>query len=596
MSIPAPNVPDTGPALEQITRAAENCYRVERARRWALAALGGIGAACLAVTLAIMLLGTGYALGAIMAFALVAGPLLTWIVGLVSPVDRRDLLLRMDRLASLSDATLALDELEGARDRRQPNSDDPDRFWIERTRRLTEARLRATDWQMAWPSGFQRWHLHGSIAYSGAVLMALLMIANWAVLPRDLPEIVRLADPLAEANEVLDAWAEEEQPDSADPGWDEVRRAIEAFREESRNREATKQDLLVKLNDVEDRLKKLANRNRSSALESSAEDLAKALEAMPQLRKAAREMREQNWADLARELQATARQMQSGEQSAEDKANAEALAKAMRELSEKMQAANREQAAELAQQLAEAAQQNPSQLAQQLQQMGREAQKQQARENARQQMRQKIDQLRDMKEGLNQPSPMGQQAQQGQPDQGPGGQPGQQSGNDGQQSGQSPSDGSPGNSQAPGDGQQSQGQGNGNSDQQGQGQGQGQSNGRQPGSAPGGSPGSRQAQMGGGQGGLQAGTGSEDPFGQASRLQADMEETNLVGEKGSGQSERRTERTSEGTGTSQLQGQERSFDQYERMSEEVIDMESIPPAHRDSIRKYFQLIRPSSGE
>ena len=39
-----------------------------------------------------------------------------------------------------------------------------------------------------------------------------------------------------------------------------------------------------------------------------------------------------------------------------------------------------------------------------------------------------------------------------------------------------------------------------------------------------------------------------------------------------------------------------SYDKYKKMSEEVLDSEPIPLGHRQTIRKYFELIRPSGGD
>ena len=37
-------------------------------------------------------------------------------------------------------------------------------------------------------------------------------------------------------------------------------------------------------------------------------------------------------------------------------------------------------------------------------------------------------------------------------------------------------------------------------------------------------------------------------------------------------------------------------DKYEAMSESVLESESIPLGHRQTIRRYFEMIRPSTGE
>jgi hypothetical protein len=69
----------------------------------------------------------------------------------------------------------------------------------------------------------------------------------------------------------------------------------------------------------------------------------------------------------------------------------------------------------------------------------------------------------------------------------------------------------------------------------------------------------------------------------------------LTGQQGEGPSE--TETTHEVEGKEQGQRQYREqFQKYQRMSEAVLESEPIPLGHRQTIRKYFELIRPDHDE
>lgn len=64
---------------------------------------------------------------------------------------------------------------------------------------------------------------------------------------------------------------------------------------------------------------------------------------------------------------------------------------------------------------------------------------------------------------------------------------------------------------------------------------------------------------------------------------------------GEGESEVETTHSAEGRQNAQ-RGYKDVYKEYRRMSEAVLDNEPIPLGHRQTIRKYFELIRPSAGE
>ena len=97
-------------------------------------------------------------------------------------------------------------------------------------------------------------------------------------------------------------------------------------------------------------------------------------------------------------------------------------------------------------------------------------------------------------------------------------------------------------------------------------------------------------------GGQKAGKGSVDLTGDKTGKQKTGSEMNLKGENsGIGDSDVETEK-----GPEQEQEAVRQYrqnvDKYEALSESVLESESIPLGHRQTIRRYFEMIRPSAGE
>ena len=97
-------------------------------------------------------------------------------------------------------------------------------------------------------------------------------------------------------------------------------------------------------------------------------------------------------------------------------------------------------------------------------------------------------------------------------------------------------------------------------------------------------------------GGLKAGTGSTDLNGDKTAGQKTGREMNLKGEdSGTGDSDIETE---QGTEEEQeaVRQYRRNADKYEALNESVLESESIPLGHRQTIRRYFEMIRPNAGE
>lgn len=92
------------------------------------------------------------------------------------------------------------------------------------------------------------------------------------------------------------------------------------------------------------------------------------------------------------------------------------------------------------------------------------------------------------------------------------------------------------------------------------------------------------------------GAGSEiDPnrFGAETKLASNRTEEKLTGALSTGDSEITTEKAGKRTREAASAARSAAFREYEKLSREAIEDESIPLAHRQAIRKYFEMIRPA---
>lgn len=95
-------------------------------------------------------------------------------------------------------------------------------------------------------------------------------------------------------------------------------------------------------------------------------------------------------------------------------------------------------------------------------------------------------------------------------------------------------------------------------------------------------------------GGKGAGSDTDlNRFGAETQLASNRTEEKLTGQLGEGDSETTTEKTTETMREAASGARQAGFHQYEKLSREAIEDESIPLAHRQAIRKYFELIRPA---
>ena len=83
--------------------------------------------------------------------------------------------------------------------------------------------------------------------------------------------------------------------------------------------------------------------------------------------------------------------------------------------------------------------------------------------------------------------------------------------------------------------------------------------------------------------------------GESTNLGASMSREQINGTAGEGSSEFETSSSSEGRQEAQ-RGYKDVYQKYKKMSEAVLENEQIPLGHRQTIRKYFESIRPQQGE
>lgn len=83
--------------------------------------------------------------------------------------------------------------------------------------------------------------------------------------------------------------------------------------------------------------------------------------------------------------------------------------------------------------------------------------------------------------------------------------------------------------------------------------------------------------------------------GDATNLNSASNREQVTGTAGEGDSEFETSSSSEGRQEAQ-RGYKEVYQKYKKMSEAVLDSEQIPLGHRQTIRKYFESIRPQQGD
>jgi hypothetical protein len=90
-------------------------------------------------------------------------------------------------------------------------------------------------------------------------------------------------------------------------------------------------------------------------------------------------------------------------------------------------------------------------------------------------------------------------------------------------------------------------------------------------------------------------TTSGNVLGDKTKLQANRKVEEITGNPGEGPSEMETTHSPEGKQKAARAFKE-NYQKYKKMSEDVLDSEPIPLGHRQTIRKYFELIRPAGAD
>ena len=83
--------------------------------------------------------------------------------------------------------------------------------------------------------------------------------------------------------------------------------------------------------------------------------------------------------------------------------------------------------------------------------------------------------------------------------------------------------------------------------------------------------------------------------GDATALNSEANREQVTGTAGEGESDFETSSSSEGRQQAQ-RGYKEVYQKYKKMSEAVLENEQIPLGHRQTIRRYFESIRPQQGE
>ena len=89
---------------------------------------------------------------------------------------------------------------------------------------------------------------------------------------------------------------------------------------------------------------------------------------------------------------------------------------------------------------------------------------------------------------------------------------------------------------------------------------------------------------------------SNNPFGETkTKLDSTRTEESITGVAGEGPSERETLSSPEARQDAARSYQDR-YAEYRKQMEEVLDSEPLPLGHRQTVRTYFENIRPTNGD
>jgi hypothetical protein len=581
--------PEAG--LQEASRSALGRLRLE-AVVWGLDRLLWILPAVLMAGLALawMIRPAGLLLAAFL-FAILTACGAALVVLWARPRGQGKLPRKMDRFAGLPDLALAAAELA-----------DENSPWTRLQKSQAVKALENKDWKRLWPVALPRWFWPRLLAL--LVLAAACFLPGWfqaeeeraladaEAARRTSPE---LREDLLAVEEMFEEW-EKAGTERQDEWQSKLMKEVQPLRERLAKGEMTERQLLIELSKVEETLRAMQESLKSDSVQQFADPLAKTFEPHEGMGALAAALRREAF-----------------EQSKEE---AERLAEKFEQNQMRMDPERTKELAEELEKLAEEARKMAEQQKQQQGQQGRP----QTGQQSQQQMRAGAapGQQQAPAAGTQQG---GQQAQQGQPSGqqlGTGNQQalaqalqqmasglrngnGQQSGagmrqmaaSMGREGGRQMQDGMMGGQMAQlGGGRQGMAQGHGFGQGAGQmpGAGQGQDEGQGMGQGP--SASEQMARQGGG-----AGTApDEQPFGPATEMGSHKSKVDVAGQAGEGNSQVQIQRTQEPTFENVASGLEGvRFQQYQKLSQEAVGNEALPVSHRQSIRKYFERIRPKTA-
>lgn len=93
------------------------------------------------------------------------------------------------------------------------------------------------------------------------------------------------------------------------------------------------------------------------------------------------------------------------------------------------------------------------------------------------------------------------------------------------------------------------------------------------------------------------GAGSEtdlNRFGAETQLASERHQETMNNIASEGESETTTVKTTQGQAETLRAGRTASFQEYQKLSQQAIADEAIPAAHRETIKRYFEKIRPEN--
>lgn len=606
MSTAAPPPPLSRDIRARLARAEAQAGRRLRWERvwarypvvlWGLA-IGLFLLAGLAFFLPIMLPFLGLGAGAM---ALLALLLLGWEYG--RSIEPKLLRSQMDHHAILPDVVLTAGDWSGTKE------SDASPWQVNQLQQAAE-QIETIQWKKAWPvHPPQHWWMPLAVVVMLGIILSRMEAPAVSVSEVAGPKGLNTSqkDLAEEIADTFDDW-QVAQEQTQDPDLAELLDAVKPLREKLAEGELGERELYLELNNVQQRLEQMQAQMEQKSLEAMAEEMAQAMDQLDQGGALAAALRRKDFDAAQRQAEQLAEKLRKGEAKPPEGQRAQQASQQMQQLAQKMQQRGQQGAAQAMQQLGQGTQQRDGQqMSRGMQQMAQQFSREQQRQGQGQGLSHQINQMQAAKQQLSQrgQQQQGQQGGQGQQRDGGSRQQGQQGGQGQQQ-------------------QQGQGQQGGQQQQQGQGQqgqqpGQGQGQNQQ-GQGPGQSPGNQGSQGGGQQGsgsGMSLGmpkltevlkqqqqgrgAGSDiaaNKFGEATGLDVTRTQEFVSGQMTeSGMSEITTEKTlqpqlektSDGTA-------EADFSVYEELSRQAIEDENLPHSHRQSIRRYFESIRPTDNQ